>query len=254
MKTNFVDTSKVYDANIESPDIRGKEELRPWNLFKIIKSHVTSQSKLLDVGCGTANKSIPLAPYVKNLTGLDIWKNPKLAQKAALNVKESHYKNIVLKQGDSRRLPFADNSFDLLTYMLAPQYAYETYRVLKPMGFVIIERVGEQDKLNFKKMFGNNENGRSRGQNCEFEYGDLAGEYVRELIRVGFCDVKVCSGKWKTWYSREGLLKLFQATPTVQSFDLQKDAPIIENIVQKYRTNHGILTLQHRYLIIAQKT
>ncbi len=253
MNNQFRVSNKVYDASIESLEIRGKEEIRPWNLFEVIKTYLTPESRLLDVGCGTANKLIPLSSFVKDIVGLDIWKNVQMRKKAATNVRESGNKNITLIQGDSQKLPFPDNNFDILTYMLAPQYAQEAYRVLKPGGFIIIERVGEDDKKNFKEMFGNNSEGHPRGLNSEFKTGELAAIYKQDLMNTGFSDITVRSGKWNTWYTHAGLIKLFQAAPDVQDFQTQKDASIVDKIARKYNTSKGILTQQHRYLIIAQK-
>ena len=125
----LINSGYVYGPGIGEKKLRGKEDPRPWDLINEIVVHLPQHGKLLDVGCGTANKTVGLAKYVSELVGLDIWDNLQLAKKAADNVKESGYKNITLTRGDSRHLPFPDASFDVVTYMLAPEDAKEAFRV-----------------------------------------------------------------------------------------------------------------------------
>lgn len=64
-----------YDQNYESDLIRGAQDPRPWNSIEIIKNYCKKTDNLLDIGCGTAFKTIQLANYVKSIYGIDNKKN-----------------------------------------------------------------------------------------------------------------------------------------------------------------------------------
>jgi len=66
-----------------------------------------------------------------------------------------------------------------------------------------------------------------------------------------FKNVSVKKWFWNTYYSREGLIKLFENTPTIRNFDKNNDIPIIDVIEDHYASDKGIKTTQNRLLIIA---
>lgn len=246
-------SGKIYSPDIESTLIRGVEEQRPWDLEDVITSFLTPESTLLDVGTGAAQKLTRLAPHAHQVVGMDIWTNPALAEKATKNLLASRQDNMRLMHGDAESLPFPEESFDVITHMLAPFYPPEDYRVVKKQGYIVIERTAEDDKSNISDMFGSDEQGRPRGHNREFKTGELAGRYVTDLLAAGFSAVTLHKGAWKTWYSRQGLIKLLQTTPCVRDFDIEKDIDVIDEIEKKFKEKKGIMTEQSRYLIVAKK-
>ena len=104
---------------------------------------------VLDVGFGTGRVLVELAKRVGRtgrVCGVDI--SPKMCQKAKEKVKKSgFYERVDLKVGDARKLPCADNAFDLVfsSYMLdlidtpeIPHVLSEFKRVLKPGGKLVL--------------------------------------------------------------------------------------------------------------------
>jgi hypothetical protein len=60
-----------YISQYDSAKLRGVDVLsnRPWNLTDEILKYSAPCSNLLDIGCGTAFKLIPLSPSFNNIIG-----------------------------------------------------------------------------------------------------------------------------------------------------------------------------------------
>ncbi len=238
-----------YDPKYESDLLRGIEEPRPWDLLEIIRRHTKKTDILLDIGCGTAFKSIQLSGDVEKVYGFD--SNKKMIAKAEGNIRQAKASNINLVAGKSEEIPFEDNCFDIVTCMVAPHDTSEVYRVLKPSGYTILEKIGDRDKWSFKKEFGFDEEG-LRGQFSNLPAGERAKEYKGEFGEI-FSDVTVQNGFWETYYSMEGLLLLLEQTPTIRRFDRENDIEALQRIQRKYSTPEGLKTTQNRILIVARK-
>ncbi len=111
--------------------------------------------QVLDVGCGRGLLLIAVAKKLNRgkATGIDIWQtedqsgnDPEVTKRNAAveNVSEK----VDIRNGDARRMPFADGSFDVVVSSLAIHNIYdqegrkqairEIFRVLKPGGKVAL--------------------------------------------------------------------------------------------------------------------
>ena len=125
----------------------GKTRLRPggkkatdW-LFK--QAEFTPQSQVLEIACNMGTTSIEIAKRFNcHIIGIDM---DKMAlEKAKQNViKNNLSESVDIKQADASKLPFADNSFDIvINEAMLTMYANkakahllkEYFRVLKPGG------------------------------------------------------------------------------------------------------------------------
>jgi ubiquinone/menaquinone biosynthesis C-methylase UbiE len=91
----------------------------------------------LDVATGTGNTALALAPFVRQVVGLDLTR--EMLDQARRVTAERGVTNAEWVMGDASRVPFADKSFDLFTVRAAPHhfvdfdgFLNETFRVLKP--------------------------------------------------------------------------------------------------------------------------
>lgn len=101
--------------------------------YKIVKEELPSDGSLLDVGCGSPSKGMEdgaFLDYVGRGEGLDIEHR---------NIKHKFTKGIITK------LPFQDESFDVVTALEVLEHVEECYkafvevhRVLKPNGVFIM--------------------------------------------------------------------------------------------------------------------
>ena len=112
----------------------------PWILQKInLYGMLKAETKILDVGCGAGFLSNALAKEGLNITGVDL--SPESLKVAA---KYDETKSVKYQTADAYHLPFADQSFDVLTAMDFLEHVEdpkevikEFSRVLKPGGLFI---------------------------------------------------------------------------------------------------------------------
>ena len=98
---------------------------------------------VLDVACGAAHASEPLAPHVRQVVGVDL--TPALLQLGAERTRAAGIDNLLLQEGDAEALPFTDASFDVVCcrssvhHFVNPQRAVdEMVRVTRPGGRVVL--------------------------------------------------------------------------------------------------------------------
>ncbi|MFB2892195.1 class I SAM-dependent methyltransferase [Aerosakkonemataceae cyanobacterium BLCC-F50] len=103
---------------------------------------INSQTKILDLCCGSGQATQVLVQYSQNVVGLDA--SPLSLQRAKNNVPEAEY-----VEAFAEDMPFADNTFDLVHTSVAMhemkpeqlrQILQQVYRVLKPGGiFTLVD-------------------------------------------------------------------------------------------------------------------
>jgi len=241
-----------YKKGYASDAIRGRDATeRPWNLQQIIIELAAQfpHPTLLDVGCGTCARIIPLSDYFEKIYGIDPSEN--IQEVALENITNSHKNNINLVRGHAGQLPFQDASFSIVTSMMSFWDEREMFRVLQPGGYAIVETSGNRDKENIKRLFGQDEQG-WRGQRIDFDDGELQKVY-QQRFSAYFKDIKIREGSWRTHYTYEGIIALLTETSTVRKFDKIADSKALAEIVNKFTTENGIESEQQRILIIAKK-
>jgi SAM-dependent methyltransferase len=99
-------------------------------------------SRLLDVGCGAGQLTIPAARRGIQVTGLDLAAN--LVQQARTKAADEGLK-IQVDEGDAEELPYPDASFDVVMSLIASMFAprpdlvaSEMCRVCRPGGKIIM--------------------------------------------------------------------------------------------------------------------
>jgi len=240
-----------YISKYDSLLLRGKDDStmpRPWNLTKKILAHDGKNKKLLDIGCGTAFKLIPLFPHFYSIIGLDI--SEDMVFTANKMIHENNISTVKVIHGNSNALPFEDKTYDIVTCMLSRWDVKEIARVLKPNGVVIIEHIGCEDKKDFKLFFGKDDEG-WRGQFLEHQKDEYLDSFYRLFIQY-FDHVSIENGFWRTYYNFQGIQELLQFTPTIRNFSFDTDAHFLEKAVIEFSTPQGIGLIQNRLLIHAK--
>jgi SAM-dependent methyltransferase len=226
------------------------EDRLPWDMVALLRDLARRADSLLDIGCGTAAKLREVAPVLRHLCALDC--NAAWLTQAAANLRSWGVRNIHLVQGLSQRLPFGDEQFDLVTCLLAPHAVREIWRVLKPGGCVVLEKVGERDKGNIKDELGKDEHG-WRGFLSDLEEGERARSLQLEFEAL-FPTVHIRTGSCRqVIHSLEQLIQLLEHFWIVRGFDRTRDAAILERFAKRFRTEGHIETRQQRILIQAWK-
>ena len=106
----------------------------------VTRLHLRLGMKVLDVGCGTGNQSIPAARAGAHVTAVDI--APNLLEQARAWAQREGL-NIDFREADAESLPFQHGEFDVVTSMFAAMFAprpklvaAEMLRVCRPGGLI----------------------------------------------------------------------------------------------------------------------
>lgn len=121
---------------------------RNWKRRVVDLAKVTPDARALDLCCGTGDIAFALAQRGANVTGLDF--SAQMLEVAAARHAKNKSSNLAFVQGDATQLPYADNSFDIVTvgYGLRNLASWqrgieEMFRVAKPGGRVIVLDFGK---------------------------------------------------------------------------------------------------------------
>lgn len=166
---------------------RWKEEELPWDYKFIVQKYLDAKYKLLDMGTGGGEFLLSLKHPYENTSITEAWEpNVELCKERLMPL------GITVKQVyDDDKLPFDDNSFDIIINRHESFDITEVKRVLKSSGIFITQQVGGKNnellsnKLikNFKPQFLNNtlNNIASELKNNKFEliYADEYYPFLR---------------------------------------------------------------------------
>ena len=148
---------EFYDNAVESggfsKPISMKNEYpqgNPSEKFENIPSSLGDKSKnVLDIGCGRGDMAIKISKNYGQVFGLDLSKE---SIKSAS--KKTDSENIKFIVGDSHKLPFEDDSFDVVYVKMSTHDPKEIYRVLEDGGYALSYGLGEKDALYFQQALG----------------------------------------------------------------------------------------------------
>lgn len=227
-------------------DSRMKSYGKKWNFTRILRDYVNKKTVLLDLGTGGGEMLLGIAPFVKKAYGID--HSESMVKTAKNNLRKSLLKDVEFKFADTKKIPFLDKSFDVVSCRHAPFYVKEVFRVMKPGGIFITQQVGEKDKQNIKKIFG-------RGQSFGEKAGTLMNHYVKELKYSGFKIIRRGIYNATEYYANmEDMIFLLRNTPIIPDFDTKNDEKNLRKLEKKYGSKKGIKTNSYRFIIIAEKS
>ena len=110
-------------------------------LLELVKPQADWQ--VLDVATAAGHTAFVFAPHVAQVVASDL--TPEMLTVAAKLAEEKGIKNVSYKEADAEALPFADQSFDLVTCRIAPhhfpkvnQFLAEAARVLRKGGILAV--------------------------------------------------------------------------------------------------------------------
>jgi ubiquinone/menaquinone biosynthesis C-methylase UbiE len=108
-----------------------------------VSRHCAPGSRVLDLGCGTGPVLVELMRRGFECTGMDY--SPDMLDFARQRIREAGFDDSRIQQGDCRKTPFADASFDAVVCLGVISYVenYEVVlaemrRILKPGGLLVV--------------------------------------------------------------------------------------------------------------------
>lgn len=205
--------------------------------------------KVLDVGCGPGEFSLRVSKIAKSVTGIDA--SRVALEFAKRKLARSGFKNVTLRHGDARKLPFPDESFDLVYSRRGPgsdsrRTLTEILRVLRRGGTFMEITIGERDKQNLTKIFG-------RGQMLWFR-GQVSAVKKEWLEKVGFKN-SVTRDYLGTeiFQSMDDVVIRLKTAPIIPKFDVEKDRQFLDVVRVECITDRGVETPVHRVVLTAKK-
>lgn len=219
-----------------------------YDFFDYLKKFLIGNRKVLDLGCGSGELTLRIAPMVSQIYGIDPYEN--YIATARKQQAEAKVKNAIFVVADGKKLPFQNEFFDLIISSRGPlsanaDFLGESSRVLKKGGLMIEETIGEKDKLELKQIFG-------RGQNYPVPETRLK-SITRLLKKIGLKLVHSKDCFFDQIYpSINEVTILLERAPIIPSFEKNNDRKYLEEVNKKL--NHeGIRLSSHRLYWIATK-
>lgn len=99
---------------------------------------VPEPERILDIGCGTGAATLFLArefPRAR-VRGIDL--SPAMIARATAKIGLDPEARVAFRTGDASKLPYPDQSFDLIAQINMPVFFSEINRVLRPGGTVLV--------------------------------------------------------------------------------------------------------------------
>lgn len=201
----------------------------------------------LDVGCADGRFAIELSSYAKKITAIDF--SPVMIETAK---KAANSLNVEFIVADAKRLPFSDNTFDLVISrrgpVSQPEFLEEAIRVTRSGGKIIEITIGEKDAIEFKQVF-------NRGQGYtnkdKSRYWEIKNKIeINNQIKVNQIHEYYCDAYYP---SIDDIALLLSSTPIIEDFSINNDLDFLKSIEQRYSTERGIRRTYHRITWIAEK-
>jgi ubiquinone/menaquinone biosynthesis C-methylase UbiE len=137
------------ESRFDAMRIANKQSVKDYFL-PVIQQFIKSSDRVLDYGCGSGGFLLSMAPYCKEIVGVDIAEQFIAAGQES--IKQAGIMHASLQHIPYNKLPFPPESFDALIMVDVlhhldnlPDRLFEAMRVLKPNGTIIIF---EPNKLN----------------------------------------------------------------------------------------------------------
>ena len=250
----FYNTTKNWDFS----DIKYvKENLTNWDMYDILKSNTTRESRLLDLGTGGGEKVLKYFPEVEEILATDY--SEEMIKTANNSLRQSEKKNITFRVMNNLEMDTPDDYFDVVVARHTCIDAKQIYKTLKTDGMLILRGVDKLDCWELKKLFG-------KGQAFKDEKPISVIDY-ESILDAGFKDVELIPIHVREYYkTKADLLALLLKTPILTEFSklgeddmlntskLHKiDIEKLNKYVERNTYKQGIRLIRRYYGITARK-
>jgi SAM-dependent methyltransferase len=227
--------------------MRETQEPAPWDYADIVRTYLTPDSHVLDIGTGGGERFLALADAFRSGVGIDA--SAEMIATAQENLPPVLTDRIGFAVMPAQRLTFAPASFDVVLNRHAPVDAAEVTRVLRSGGVFLTQQVGARNTANICSIFGCTPGGTHASEPSQ----------TPEALRAAFLEAGcriVAEGEYdvRAWFlDVESLLFWLQAVPLPEDFAIERHWRQVDAIISGYSTERGIETNVHRTLLVARK-
>lgn len=245
IKFNYKDVAKKQGWNFEaiSPIV---EDNSNYFYYKEVVNAITPNTVMLDIGCGSGEKSIRYFSNAKKVVMLDneheMLKRVEANLNRILTSKEIEKFEVKLADGCGK-LDFPDEYFNLVVSRHCGGNMSEIFRVLKKGGIFISEDVDHTDCLELKTLFKRGQ-GFENIQNGKSEKKDI----IDECVKLNFSDISLKNFEYIEYYKdKDQLTYLITKTPILTYFDENLDARVLNEYISKNLSPKGIKLIRRLY-------
>ena len=210
--------------------------------YKECAKHINFDSVVLDVGCGSCEKSLQYFSHAKKVVFLD--NEIEMLKKAEANANkffgEKSNDKFHFVIGDCDHLTYEDESFDVVVSRHCGANMKDVYRVLKKGGVFLSEDIDKYDCWELKQVF-------NRGQ--EFDDSEPIKKGIfNNSLEAGFEKIELFNFEEIEYYdSIEDLEFLLINTPTIDGYNREKDLETLKKYVEKNTTENGIKLIRRLF-------
>jgi SAM-dependent methyltransferase len=217
----------------------------PWDYMEIVPRYLQRSDAILDVGTGGGERLIAFSQYFG--TGVGIDPDPEMIGAAREN--GALHPNVTFVEMGAEALAFPEATFDVVLTRHAPVCVPEVVRVLKPGGYFVTQGIGALNMANIREAFGT-------GSSVQYEedYRSSIDEFTRLGCRI------VATGSYNVRYWVKDIPSLIfwfkaiaGANEVPEGFSIDRDWQAVSRIIAECSSPGGVLTNEHRTLLVAQK-
>lgn len=152
--TNWKKDEKAHFEGWDFSYLKGRmiEDKLPWNYIKLAREFSKKSENMLDMGTGGGEILLQIKPAAKKIIATEGY--PPNVIVARKNLKKLKVKVFDFSKHNVKKMPFPDDSFDLIINRHDAYDLDEVYRILKPNGIFLTQQVGTGNLRNLKKFFG----------------------------------------------------------------------------------------------------
>ena len=222
----------------------------PWDYAALVREYAKGTGSVIDLGTGGGEFVATIRDHLPPRTvATEEWHvNAPIAHRrlALLNVE--------LVWCRSRRLPFQDETFDLVFDKHEELDPWEVARVLRPGGKALTQQVGPNNWVELQRFFGAATPG-NRGDSRVADFGDIRGDYALGFAEAGLVVTRNEEHDYRVVYEGLGLLVfMLLVTPwTIPDFDVERDIEALLALEAECSTEDGLVMTWSRFLLVAEK-
>lgn len=175
-------------------------------------ANTAGNEEVLDVATGGGHTANAFAPFVRKVTAMDL--TPEMLTAAEKFIVGNGHTNVVFVEGDAEKMPFSDETFDIITCRIAPhhfpnieKFISEVYRVLKRGGQFLLDDNVAPENDEFDHFYNRIEKMRDYSHYRAWKKT----EWIRKVELIGFEIHEISrfekSFEYKSWCDRMQLSK-----------------------------------------------
>ena len=217
-----------------------EECLTRWDLYGLLNSFATPDSRILDLGTAGGEKILEFFPDCAEILGTDY--SPAMVETARANLAKSGRKNILFKVMDNLNMDVTDEHFDIVIARHTCTDPAQILRCLKPGGRLLIRGVDKYDCWNLKLIMGG-------GQGCNDAVPISIADY-ENVLKAGFADVELVPIHTREYFKDRETFKAFLGAVPILSDVAIEGEPLDERLLDEYiarNTIGGMIVLYRRY-------